>query len=54
MSEHVWWYAARASGIVAWLLLTGSVLWGIVLASDVFPAIVGRHGSSTSTAGWVA
>jgi DMSO/TMAO reductase YedYZ heme-binding membrane subunit len=36
MSSQIWWYAARATGIVAWLLLTGSVLWGIVLASDLF------------------
>jgi methionine sulfoxide reductase heme-binding subunit len=32
-----WWYVARASGIVAWLLLTASVLWGIVLATKAFP-----------------
>jgi len=33
-----WWYLARASGIVAWLFLTAAVLWGIVLATDLFPA----------------
>jgi hypothetical protein len=37
MSSHVWWYTARAAGVVAWLLLTASVLWGIVLASGAFP-----------------
>ena len=37
MNPHIWWYLSRASGIVAWVMLTGSVLWGIVLASDLFP-----------------
>ena len=34
---HIWWYLSRAAGIVAWLMLTASVLWGIVLATDLFP-----------------
>jgi sulfoxide reductase heme-binding subunit YedZ len=34
---HIWWYLSRASGIVGWLMLTASVLWGIVLATDLFP-----------------
>lgn len=38
MNPQFWWYLARASGIVAWLLLTAAVLWGIVLATDLFPA----------------
>lgn len=37
MNPHIWWYLSRASGIVAWVMLTASVLWGIVLASDLFP-----------------
>lgn len=37
MNPHLWWYLSRSAGIVAWLMLTGSVLWGIVLASDLFP-----------------
>ncbi len=37
MSEQFWWYLARSSGIVAWVLLTASVLWGIFLATDLFP-----------------
>ena len=37
MNEHFWWYVARASGIVAWLLLTAAVLWGIVLSTKAFP-----------------
>jgi sulfoxide reductase heme-binding subunit YedZ len=34
---HIWWYLSRAAGIVAWLMLIASVLWGIVLATDLFP-----------------
>jgi predicted ferric reductase len=37
MSSQIWWYVARASGIVAWLMLTASVLWGIVLSTKAFP-----------------
>ncbi len=31
MSAQIWWYVARASGIVGWLLLSASVLWGILI-----------------------
>jgi len=37
MSPQIWWYLSRSAGIVAWVMLTASVLWGIVLASDLFP-----------------
>ena len=37
MNPQVWWYVARASGIIAWLLLTASVIWGILLSTDAFP-----------------
>ena len=33
--NQFWWYLARASGIVAWLLLTASVLWGIFLSTKL-------------------
>ena len=33
MNEHVWWYVARATGIVAWGLATLSVLWGLALST---------------------
>lgn len=36
MNEQIWWHLARASGIVAWLFLTASVMWGILLATDLF------------------
>jgi predicted ferric reductase len=33
LGSLLWWYTARASGIVAWVLVTASVLWGLALAS---------------------
>lgn len=36
MNGEAWWYVARASGIVAWLLLTVTVLWGIASSADLF------------------
>ncbi len=30
MMSELWWYIARSSGIVGWLMLTASVLWGIL------------------------
>jgi DMSO/TMAO reductase YedYZ heme-binding membrane subunit len=37
MNPQLWWYLTRASGIVAWLMLTASVIWGIVLSTKAFP-----------------
>ena len=37
MNPQVWWYLTRASGIVAWLMLTASVIWGVVLSTKAFP-----------------
>lgn len=37
MNAQFWWFLARSSGIVAWAALSASVLWGIVLATDLFP-----------------
>lgn len=33
MSAQTWWYAARATGYVAWALVTWSVLLGLVLGT---------------------
>ena len=33
MNPKIWWYAARASGIVAWGLAAASVIWGLVLST---------------------
>jgi methionine sulfoxide reductase heme-binding subunit len=35
MNGQLWWHLARASGIVAWLTLTASVLWGIFLSTKI-------------------
>ena len=35
INPQVWWYLTRASGIVAWVLLTASTLWGILLSTRV-------------------
>jgi predicted ferric reductase len=31
----IWWYVARASGLVAWALLTLSVAWGVLLSTKL-------------------
>lgn len=35
MNEQLWWYVARAGGIVAWVLVTLAVLWGLLLSTKV-------------------
>ncbi len=37
MNPQFWWYVTRASGIVAWLMLTASVIWGVILSTRAFP-----------------
>jgi DMSO/TMAO reductase YedYZ heme-binding membrane subunit len=32
MSSQVWWYTARAGGLVSWGLATASVIWGLLLS----------------------
>ncbi|MCB5275351.1 Phenoxybenzoate dioxygenase subunit beta [Arthrobacter sp. SO5] len=36
---HVWWYVTRASGMVAWALLTLSAIWGVLLSTRVLRKI---------------
>ena len=33
MNDHTFWYLSRASGIVAWLVLAVTCLWGILLVT---------------------
>jgi predicted ferric reductase len=33
VNQHLFWYMARASGIVSWALLSLSVLWGVILST---------------------
>lgn len=37
MNTQFWWYFTRASGIIAWLMLTATVIWGILLSTKAFP-----------------
>ncbi len=37
MNPQVWWYLTRASGIIAWLTLTATVIWGILVSTRAFP-----------------
>jgi len=36
VSHQIPWYVARATGIIAWALLTASVLWGLSISTRVF------------------
>jgi hypothetical protein len=36
VTSQLYWYTARSGGIVAWVLLNASVLWGLVLSTKVF------------------
>ncbi len=33
MSSQVFWYSARAAGVVAWALAAGAVIWGLVVST---------------------
>ena len=35
MNQHVWWYIARASGFVAWALVTAAVVWGVAFTGRI-------------------
>ena len=37
MNEKIWWYLARSSGMVAWLVLVATVVWGALLAGRLVP-----------------
>ena len=58
-SEHIWWLASRASGIVALMLISASVLVGLAMASRLFrrpglPRVLGALHEQLSVAGLVA
>ena len=38
MNPQIWWYLARAGGIVAWRLLTLTVIWGLLLRTRLTPS----------------
>jgi methionine sulfoxide reductase heme-binding subunit len=35
MSSATWWYLARAFGLVAWALVTATVVWGLALSGHL-------------------
>jgi predicted ferric reductase len=35
MNEEIWWYLARATGIIAWALLAGATIWGLLLTTRI-------------------
>lgn len=37
VSPQLWWYLARAGGLVAWALLTVTVTWGLLLRTRLVP-----------------
>ena len=45
MNEQVWWWVARASGIVALVLTAAAVIWGLLLSTRVM--------RGTPTPGWL-
>jgi DMSO/TMAO reductase YedYZ heme-binding membrane subunit len=40
MSDQFWWYVCRASGLVAWAVLTLALIWGVLLAAKAVPSKV--------------
>ena len=41
-SLHIWWYISRASGLMAYLLVWLSTLWGFAIGSKIFDAFLKR------------
>jgi predicted ferric reductase len=37
VNPQFWWYLTRSSGIIAWLMLTATVIWGILMSTKAFP-----------------
>ena len=36
LDPRTWWFTARATGIVAWVLLASAVIWGLMLSCKTF------------------
>jgi sulfoxide reductase heme-binding subunit YedZ len=37
MTQELWWYTVRATGLVAWVLVTAAVVWGLLLSLRTVP-----------------
>jgi sulfoxide reductase heme-binding subunit YedZ len=37
MTQQLWWYTVRATGLVAWVLVTAAVVWGLLLSLRSVP-----------------
>ena len=35
MNTQFWWYLSRSSGIIAWALLTASMIWGLLFTTRI-------------------
>jgi sulfoxide reductase heme-binding subunit YedZ len=58
-TDHIWWLAGRASGIVALLLISASVLLGLAMASKLFrrpgwPRVLAALHEQLAVAGLIA
>jgi DMSO/TMAO reductase YedYZ heme-binding membrane subunit len=42
MSSQLFWYSARAGGIVGWALLSASVIWGLCMSTRVMGKLAKR------------
>lgn len=38
MTSQIWWFLSRGSGIVAWLTIAATNVWGIVMVTRIFRA----------------
>jgi len=41
-SIHIWWYISRASGLMGYLLLWFSMIWGFAVSSKIFDSVLER------------
>jgi len=41
-SIHIWWYVSRASGLMGYLLLWFSMIWGFAVSSKIFDSVLER------------
>jgi predicted ferric reductase len=42
-SVHIWWYITRASGLMSYLLVWLSTLWGFAISSKIFDSFLKRE-----------